>query len=115
MYAVTMPVEAKQVDGVNVVVISGRLVLGKDVDQLEALVNDLIKQTPALIVFDVSALDYADSAGIGTFVACLTNIRKAGGEMRVAGVNARMRRLFQITGIQSLMPMYPTVAAATAG
>ena len=110
-----MPVEAKQVDGVNVVVISGRLVLGKDLDHIETLINDLIKQTPAVVVFDVSALDYADSAGIGTFVACLTVIRKSGGEMRLAGGNARMQRLFQITGIQSLMPMYPTVAAAAAG
>jgi anti-sigma B factor antagonist len=110
-----MPVESKQVDGVNVVVVSGRLVLGKEVERLETVVKDLAKQAPRLVVMDVSALDYADSAGIGTFIACLTLIRKAGGDMRMAGVNARILKLFQITGVQQLMAMYPTVSAAAAG
>jgi anti-anti-sigma factor len=110
-----MPVESKQMDGVNVVVVSGRLVLGVEVERLENATKELVKQTPGLVVMDLSGLDYADSAGIGTFVACLTLIRKAGGDMRVAGVNARIQKLFQITGINHLMASYPTVAAAAAG
>ena len=95
--------------------VSGRLVLGKDLERLETAVNELLKGGQKQFVFDISALDYADSSGIGTLVACLTHIRKAGGELRVAGANARMSRLFQMTGVESLMAMYPTVAAATAG
>ena len=110
-----MPIEAKQTDsGVDVVTVSGRLVLGKDVEHLETLINELIKLDRKKFVFDITALDYADSSGIGTLVACLTHIRKAGGELRMAGANARMLRLFQMTGVDSLMSMYPTVAAATA-
>jgi anti-anti-sigma factor len=47
-------------------------------------------------------------------VACLTPIKKAGGEMRLAGVNPRVQRLFQLTGIDNLMTVFPTVADATA-
>src|SRR5579871_5489937 len=101
-----MPVESKQMDGVNVVVVSGRLVLGVEVERLENATKELVKQTPGLVVMDLSGLDYADSAGIGTSVACLTLIRKAGGDMRVAGVNARIQKLFQITGINHLMASY---------
>lgn len=111
-----MPIDAKQMEsGTAVVTISGRLVLGRDVEGLEATINELLKKEQKKFVFDISALDYADSSGIGTLVACLTHIKKAGGELRMAGANARMLRLFQMTGVESLMALYPTVAAATAG
>ena len=111
-----MPIETKQLDsGIAVVTVSGRLVLGKDVERLELAINELLKQDQKKFVFDISTLDYADSSGIGTLVACLTHIRKAGGELRMAGANARMLRLFQMTGVESLMSLYPTLAAATAG
>jgi len=110
-----MPVETKQVSpGTVVVAVSGRLVLGREVERLETAVKELADQSPGRVVFDLTGLDYADSAGIGTFVACLTLIKKAGGEMRMAGVNARVGRLFQLTGIDQLMTVFPTVADATA-
>lgn len=108
-----MPIEMKQLDsGIAVVTVAGRLVLGKDEERLESITGDLIKQGQKKFVYDISALDYADSSGIGTLVSCLTNIKKAGGEMRMAGANSRMMRLFQMTGVHSLISLYPTVAAA---
>jgi len=98
-----------------VVTISGRLVLGKDEERLETVTGEFINQGLLRFVFDISALDYADSSGIGTLVSCLTKIKKAGGDLRMAGANTRMSRLFQMTGVQSLIAMYPTVDAAAAG
>jgi anti-anti-sigma factor len=111
-----MPIETKQLDsGIAVVTVSGRLVLGRDVERLETAIGELLKQEQKKFVFDISALDYADSSGIGTLVACLTHIKKAGGELRMAGANARMLRLFQMTGVDQLMALFPSLAAATAG
>jgi anti-sigma B factor antagonist len=111
-----MPIEMKQLDsGIAVVTISGRLVLGKDEERLESVTGDLIKQGQKKFVYDISTLDYADSSGIGTLVSCLTNIKKSGGDLRMAGANARMMRLFTMTGVNALISLYPTVAAATEG
>jgi anti-sigma B factor antagonist len=110
-----MPIETKQVEaGSAVVAVSGRLILGKELERLETTVKGLLEQGQKTFVFDLSALDYADSSGIGTFVACLTAIRKAGGQLRMAGVNPRIERLFKLTGVDHLMANYPTVAAAVA-
>jgi anti-sigma B factor antagonist len=110
-----MPIETKQLDsGIAVVRISGRLVLGKDEEHLETVTGEFIKQGLKKFVFDISGLDYADSSGIGTLVSCLTNIKKGDGELRMAGANVRMTRLFQMTGVQSLISMFPTIAEATA-
>lgn len=94
------------------VALSGRLVLGKDLDTMETAVKGLVAAGQKRIVFDLSTLDYADSAGIGTMVSCLTHIKKAQGELRVAGANARVARLFKLTGIEHLLAMYPSVAEA---
>ncbi|MGA3016588.1 MAG: STAS domain-containing protein [Bryobacteraceae bacterium] len=108
-----MPVETKQMDsGAALVTVTGRLTLGRDVERLEAVVDELLKQGQKKFILDASALDYADSAGIGTVVACLTHIKKTGGDMRMAGANARVLRLFQMTGVDQILPLYPTVAEA---
>ena len=115
VYAVAM-LESKPLDpGKVLIVVSGRLVMGKDIERLEAMVKELVAAGDAKVfVFDLSALDYADSSGIGTFVSCLTYIKKSGGEMRLAGANPRIQRLFTMTGVDHLMNQFPTVAAATA-
>jgi anti-sigma B factor antagonist len=111
-----MPIESKNIDpGVAVVTISGRLIFGREVERLEAVVSDLLKQGHTKVIFDMSALDYVDSSGIGTIVSCLTHIKKAGSELRTAGASPRIQRLFTMTGVDKLLTLYPTVTEATAG
>jgi anti-sigma B factor antagonist len=89
--------------------------MGKDIERLETMVKDLAAAGEIKVfVVDLTALDYADSSGIGTFISCLTTVKKAGGEMRVAGTNPRIMRLFQLTGVDHLMTLFPSVAAASA-
>ena len=95
--------------------ISGRLSLGSEVERLDAAVNELLKQGQKKFVFDLSGLEYCDSSGVGMFVSSLTKVKKAAGELKIAGANPRIQRIFKMTGIDSLMPMFATVAEATAG
>jgi anti-sigma B factor antagonist len=110
-----MPVEHRQVDSTAVVTISGRLVFGRETERLESLVKELSAPGPRQFVFDLSTLDYTDSSGVGAIVSCLTLIKKAGGELRVAGANPRIRRILGMTGVDKILPVYPTVDAAVAG
>jgi anti-sigma B factor antagonist len=111
-----MPIESSKMDpGVAVIKISGRLVFGREVDRLETVVGELLQQGQPKFVFDLSALDYVDSSGIGTIVACLTHIKKAGSELRTAGANPRIQRLFTMTGVDKLLTQYATLTEAAAG
>jgi len=68
-----MAVETRQLDGgVSVVTISGRLALGGETEKLDAAVSKLIEQHQKKVVLDITALDYADSSGIGTLVSFST-------------------------------------------
>jgi len=111
-----MPIDAKQTEsGIVVIAISGRLTFGREAERLESLVAESLKAGKTRFVFDVSALDYVDSSGIGTIVSCLTQVKKSGADLRVAGASARIKRLFSMTGVDKLLPMYESVAEASAG
>jgi anti-anti-sigma factor len=100
--------------GVAVVTIAGRLSVGQETDRLDHTVKTLLQNNQKKFVIDITALDYVDSSGVGMLVSCLTNVKKAGGELKIAGANPRIRRIFIMTGVATMMPMFETLAAATA-
>jgi anti-sigma B factor antagonist len=110
-----MPVESRQLEsGVAVVAIAGRLCLGAEVARLDAAVSHLLKQEQKKIVLDLTALEYCDSAGISTLVSCLTKVKKADGEMRIAGPNQRVQRILKMTGVDKIMSMFGNLSEASA-
>jgi anti-anti-sigma factor len=110
-----MSVEAKQLDsGIAVVTITGRLAMGGETERLDAAVKSLLQRDQKKFVLDITTLDYVDSSGIGMLVSCLTNVKKAGGELKLAGANPRIRRIFAMTGVDTMMPMFDTLVDATA-
>jgi anti-anti-sigma factor len=110
-----MAVESKRLEsGVSVITISGRLALGGETEKLEAAVSALVASDQKKVVLDITALDYIDSSGIGMLVSCLTKVKKAGGDFKLVGANARIRRIFAMTGVETMMPMFATLAEATA-
>lgn len=66
------------------------------------------------VVLDLSAVEFLDSTGLGVIVGILKRIRTHGGELRLAGAPEQVRRVFEITRIDDILPMYPDVDAAVA-
>jgi anti-sigma B factor antagonist len=101
--------------GTAVLVLSGRLVLGRELEQIDTTVQLLLALGDRRFILDATALEYMDSAAIGALVSSLSKVKKAGGELRLAGANARILRVFSITGVDRLIPSFATVAEAAAG
>ena len=111
-----MPIESKANQaGAAVIALSGRLIFGRDLEQLEAAIKKLVEKGEKRMILDAATLDYVDSAAIGTLVSCLSFVKKAGGELRLAGASPRIVRLFSMTGVDKLLPVYPNVSEAAAG
>jgi anti-sigma B factor antagonist len=98
--------------GIAVIALSGRMTFGRDAEQFEATVRKLVDGGDRKLVLDATALEYIDSAGIGALVSGLTSVKKAGGDMRLAGASERIVRLFTMTGVDRLLSVYPSVADA---
>jgi anti-anti-sigma factor len=66
------------------------------------------------IVVDMSKVDYINSSGLRALAAALVKCRDEGGDMKLAALNERVARVFEIIGFDILMSLHDTSDAAVA-
>lgn len=76
--------------------------------------NTLRADPPALLILDLTAVPYMDSAGMGAIINYFVSCQRNGRKLIVAGVNGRVMDLFRITKVDGLLTLAPTVAEAEA-
>ncbi len=101
-----MRVTQKDHDDVQVLELSG------DVDvfsgeRLRARAVPLIKAGHRLLLLDLSGVNYLDSSGLAVLLNLWELCQAAGGRLCLCGVGARIRRVFQITQVEVLIPIFP--------
>jgi anti-sigma B factor antagonist len=52
---------------------------------------------------DLSEVDYMDSTGLGVFVGFYKAVSSNGGHVKITGLNKRLNRLFEITGLNEII------------
>lgn len=60
-------------------------------------------------VFDLEAVDFMDSAGLGTLIATLKRITERGGDMKLACLQKKPRMVFEITRAHKVFEIYNSV------
>lgn len=71
--------------------------------ELEAVLQPITQQGSHDIHLNIKDVSYMDSTGLGLFVGTLKELNKKNHELYVLGVNSRIERLFDITGLKDLM------------
>lgn len=69
----------------------------------------------AHIVLDMSGVYYMSSAGLRDIIAGLKQAKRKGGDLHIAGVQGRLKPVFEMVGLDSLSFFYDTVDEAVAG
>ena len=101
-------------DGVPVIDLGGRLVFGDETKVLRKTVKDAIESGDANIVLNLSDLAYVDSGGIGTLVGLYTSARAAGGDLKLACPNSRVRHVLEITRLMTILSVFESEEQAIA-
>ena len=70
----------RQVSGVTIVDISGRIVLGEESASLRDLIRDLLSKGQKQILLNLGSFDHIDSMGLGSLVGASVSVREQGGE-----------------------------------
>jgi anti-sigma B factor antagonist len=70
------------------------------------------EEKAARVIVDLSEVPYMDSAGLGAIVQALVSYQKQGRQLALAGMNQRVRTLFEMTHLKRLFPMFATRAEA---
>lgn len=83
--------------------------------QFDRLLSTVIDRGDVQLVIDLAGLDYISSTGLSAFLNAAKKIRAAGGRIALAGLNNRIRLVFEMSGFLRLFPVFPSVDAALAG
>jgi anti-sigma B factor antagonist len=100
--------------GVVSIQIKGSMHTGPDCMRLVKEIDSLISVKETRVIFDLAELTHADSAAIGALVRCLSNLKKAGGALRIAAAHPMIVHSLQLTKVDKLVEMFPTVQQAAA-
>jgi anti-sigma B factor antagonist len=105
---------ARQVEGVSVVDLSGRITLGEASVAVRNVINDLMGKGNKKILLNLLDVNYIDSSGIGVLVSSFSTVRSQGGELKLVNLNRRIGDLLKITKVYSLFDVKDDEAAAVA-
>jgi anti-sigma B factor antagonist len=94
--------------------ITGRITLGRESKQLEWAVETLVGEGQKKVIFDLTGVNNIDSTGIGIIVMSAGNLKKAGGQLRVAGASPHVSEVFKVTNVDQIVGLHTTTAAAVA-
>ena len=108
----TMKSSTRQVDGVTIVDLSGRITLGEGSTMLRDIVRDLIAKGQKKILLNLGDVTYIDSSGIGELVSAFTTVRNGGGELKLLNLTKKVHDLLQITKLYTVFDIKDDEAAA---
>ncbi len=109
-----MTVEQKVIaPDIQLLVLDGRLVLGRESQRLEWQVEELVKAGKTKFILDMSKVPYVDSAGLGVLVGCNSKVKNSSGEMRLAAVEARVLQLLKLAFLDSIFTVDASVGDAS--
>jgi len=109
----TLTIEKRRLEpDMIVLAVSGKLTLGRESQQVERLVEEIIRDNERKVILDLSGLELIDSTGVGIVALCSGKLRQAGGELRVAGAHGMVQEVFKVVRMGSITGVYATVAAA---
>ena len=108
----SMKVATRQVDGVTILDLSGRITLGEGSVTLRDAVHDLIAKGSKHILLNLENINYIDSSGIGELVSAFTSVRNAGGELKLLNLTKKVHDLLQITKLYTVFDSWDSEASA---
>lgn len=94
-----------------------RIVLSGEVDvytspQLKQELVDAIEGGCIDLVIDLEKVAFIDSSGLGVLVSGLRRVKERSGTMRLVCTRENILKIFRITGLDKVFPIFPTLEAA---
>src|SRR5208282_3792370 len=108
-----LTIQTKHVEpDIVVLEMAGKITMGNDCLQVEWTTKKLMEESRKKVIFDLSGITHLDSTGIGIIVTMAGQMKKAGGQLRVAGANPHVEQILKMTSVDQIVPLHPNAGAA---
>ena len=108
----SMKFTTREVGGVTIVDLSGKITLGDGGLTLREEVHKLLADGQKKIVLNLADVNYIDSSGLGELVSAYTAVKNAGGELKLLNLTSKVRDLLVITKLVTVFDVKDNEAAA---
>jgi len=108
----SMKYTTRQVDGVAILDLSGRITLGEGSVTLRDAVKDTLAKGSKSILLNLANVDYIDSSGLGELVSAYTSVKNQGGELKLLHLTDKVHDLLQITKLYTVFDIKDDEASA---
>jgi anti-sigma B factor antagonist len=102
----------RQVDGVTILDLNGRITLGEGSVTLRDAVKDVLGKGSKSILLNLANVDYIDSSGLGELVSAFTTVKNQGGELKLLHLTNKVHDLLQITKLYTVFDIKDDEASA---
>jgi len=94
--------------------VKGRLVAGEPVSQFEAAFLNALSSGHIFLIFDLEAVPFLDSSGMGSIVNALRMSSKVGGNVKLVKPTSFVSKTLKMVGVLDLFQVFETEADAAA-
>ncbi|WP_147804462.1 STAS domain-containing protein [Alkalicoccus halolimnae] len=101
-----LDIQITEDDNKSVAEVSGEVDVYTATKLKETLIPLAEKEDNQLII-DLTNVEYIDSTGLGIFIGALKAAEKSGSTLKLIGLNERVNRLFEITGLHEVIDIEP--------
>jgi anti-sigma B factor antagonist len=105
-----MPSEPLEIEHVDRGVLSLRGPL--TMENVSPFLNAVRRENAPTMILDFTGVPYLDSSGLGSLVSAYTSCQKSGRRIALTGVNQRVLKVFEITKVEPIFLMFPTLSDA---
>jgi anti-sigma B factor antagonist len=106
-------IEERTDGAIPVITVSGEIDVAT-APQLRECLHKVIAQGQPTVVLDLLGVTFLDSTALGVLVGALKRCRELGGELHVVVADARIMKIFEITGLTKVFPISDSLMAAGA-
>lgn len=103
-----MKIEERAVDGVTILDLQGKMLIGEGDELLREKINSLVENGTKSIVLNLAEVPYVDSAGLGEIVRCYTTVSRKDGKLKLLNLTKRIHDLLAITKLLTVFETYET-------
>ncbi len=102
----------REVGGVSIIDLSGRITLGEGSEVLRDAVRDVLSNGQKNILLNLGEVNYIDSSGLGTLVSAYTTGANQGAKVKLVNVQKKVGDLLQITKLYTVFESFEDESAA---
>ena len=109
-----LSIASREVDGVTVLDLKGRITLGEGSVVVREAVRDLIGKGSKNILLNMGDVNYVDSSGLGELVSAFTTAKNQSAALKMLSLTKKVHDLLQLTKLYTVFDIYDDEASAIA-